>query len=147
MYPVQHPVGTPETNNINLPQHLVKIRKSPMVGPEIMTNLGLLVTIHRDLRQADNTSNNHSAPHRANQIIIKITFLTGIIGAVINQDRHDSMKSRIKCILLITLPLHLHSLQALTYSVALLCNLQKHNLILLRFLQHSRSHKSVCIKN
>ena len=27
MYPVQHPVGTPETNNVNLPQHQVKVQK------------------------------------------------------------------------------------------------------------------------
>ena len=72
-YPVQHPVGTPETNNVHLPQHLAKFRKNPMLGPEIMTNLGLLVTTHRDPQQADNTSNNHNAPHRANQII-KIVF-------------------------------------------------------------------------
>ena len=104
VYAAQHPVGTPETNNVNLPQHLAKFRKSPILGPEIMTNLGLLATTHRDLQQADNTSNNHNAPHRANQII-KIVFLTGIIGTVINRDRHDSTKSRIKYILLITLPL------------------------------------------
>ena len=105
-----------------------------------MTNLGLLVTTHRDLQQADNTSNNHNAPHRANQII-KIVFLTGIIGTVINRDRHDSTKSRIKYILLITLPLHLHSLQAPTYLVDLSCSLQKHNRILLRFLRHNKSLK------
>ena len=40
VYPVQHSVGTPETNNINLPQRLVKFHKSPISGPEIMTNLG-----------------------------------------------------------------------------------------------------------
>ena len=50
VYPVQHPVGTPETNNVNLPQHLAKFCKSPMLGPEIMTNLGLLATTRRDLR-------------------------------------------------------------------------------------------------
>ena len=82
-YPVQHPVGTPETDNENLPQHLVTVHKNPMLGPEIVTKLGPLVTNHRDLRQADNTSNNHNAPHRANQII-KIVFLTGIIGTVIS---------------------------------------------------------------
>ena len=102
MYPVQHPVGTPETNNINLPQRLAKFCKNPILGPEIMTNRGPLVTTHRDLRQADNTSHSHNAPHRANQITIKIVFLTGIIGTVINRDRHDSTKSRIKCILRIT---------------------------------------------
>ena len=52
---------------------------------------------------------------------------------MINQDRHDSMKSRIKCILHITLPLPLHSLQALTCLVILSCSWQKHNLVLLRF--------------
>ena len=51
MYPVQHPVGTPETNNVNLPQHQVKVHKSPMLGPKIVTNLG---TTCGDLRQADN---------------------------------------------------------------------------------------------
>ena len=50
VYPVQHPVGTPETNNVNLPQHLAKFHKSPILGPEIMTNLGLLATTRRDLR-------------------------------------------------------------------------------------------------
>ena len=108
VYPVQHTVGTPETNNGNLLQRLAKFCKNPISGPEIMTNHGPLATTHRDLRQADNTSNNHNDPHRANQII-KIIFLTGIIGTVINRDRHDSMKSRIKCILHITLPLPLHS--------------------------------------
>ena len=83
VYPVQHPVDTPETNNVNLPQRLAKFRKSPILGPEIMTNLGLLATTCRDLQQADNTSNSHNAPHRANQII-KIVFLTEIIGTVIN---------------------------------------------------------------
>ena len=146
MYPVQHPMGTPETNNVNLPQHLAKFRKSPILGPEIMTNLGPLVTTHRDPQQADNTSNHHNAPHRANQII-KIVFLTGTIGTVINRDRHDSMKSRIKCILLITLPLPLHSLQAPTYSVALLCSLQKHNPVHSRFLQHNKSLKLMFTKS
>ena len=122
MYPVQHPVGTPETNNVNLLQHLAKVHKSPMLGPEMVTNLGPLVTTHRDLRQADNNSNSHNAPHRANQII-KIIFLTGIIGTVVSRDRQNSMKSRIKCILHITLPLPLHSLQALTYLVILSCSL------------------------
>ena len=147
VYPVQHPVGTPETNNVNLPQHLAKIHKNPIVGPKVMTNLGLLVSTRRDLRQADNTSNSHNAPHRANQIIIKIVSLTGIIGTVINRDRHDSMKSRIKCILLITLPLPLHSLQAQTCLVILSCSLQKHNPILLTFLQHNKSLKLMFIKS
>ena len=93
-----------------------------MLGPDIVTNLG---TTRRDLRLADNNSNSHNAPHRANQIITKIIFLTGIIGTVINRDKHGSTKSRIKCILHITLPLPLHSLQALTYLVVLLCSLQK----------------------
>ena len=84
MYLVQHPVGTPETINVNLPQHLAKIRKSPILGPEMMTNLGPLATTCRDPQQADNIITNHNAPHRANQIIIKIVFLTGIIGTVIN---------------------------------------------------------------
>ena len=126
VYPVQHPTDTPETNNVNLPQHLAKFHKNPILGPEVMTSLGPQAKIHRDPQQADKTSNNHNAPHRANQII-KIVFLTGIIGTVINRDRHDSTKSRIKCILLITLPLPLHSLQALTCLVTLSCSLQKHN--------------------
>ena len=54
MYPVQHPVGTPETNNVDLPQHRAKVCKNPMSGPEMATNRG-------DLRQADNS---HNAPHR-----------------------------------------------------------------------------------
>ena len=146
VYPVQQPVGTPETNNVNLPQHLAKFCQSSILGPEIMTNLGPVATNHRDLQQADNISNNHNAPHRANQII-KIVFLTGITGTVINRDRHDSTKSRIKCILPITLPLPLHSLQALTYSVTLSCSLQKHNLVLLRFLQHNKSLKLMSTRN
>ena len=102
MYPVQHPAGTPETNNVNLPQRLAKFRKSPMLGPEIMTNLGPQVTICRDPQQADNIINSHNAPHRANQIIT--VFLTGITGIKTSQDRQGSMKSRTKCILLTTLP-------------------------------------------
>ena len=47
VYPVQHPVGTPETNNVNLPQRLAKVHKHLMLGTEIVTNLG---TTHRDLR-------------------------------------------------------------------------------------------------
>ena len=58
---------------------------------------------------------------------------------MINRDKHDSTRSRIKCILHITLPLPLHSLQAPTYLVILLCSLQKHSLVLLRFLQHNKS--------
>ena len=81
-----------------------------------MTNLGPLATTHRDLRQADNSHNNK---HKANTIIIKIVFLTGTIGTMINRDRQDSMKSKINYIPLITLPLHLHSLQDLTCLVAL----------------------------
>ena len=77
VYPVQHSVGTPETNNINLPQHPATVCKSPISGPEMATN-------HRHLGQAANTSNSHNAPHKANQIITKIIFLTGIIGTVIS---------------------------------------------------------------
>ena len=135
MYPVPHLVGTPATNNINLPRHLAEVHKNLMLGPEIVTDLA---TTRRDPQQADNNSNSHNAPHRANQIIIKI-FLTGIIGTVISRDKHNSTKSRIKCILHITLPLPLHSLQAPTYLVVLSCSLQKRNLVLLRFLQHNKS--------
>ena len=141
VYPVQHPVGTPETNNINLPQRLAKVHKNLMLGPEIVTNLG---TTRSDLRQADNS---HNTPHRANQIITKIVFLTGIIGTVISRDRHDSMRSRIKCILHITLPLPLHSLLAPTYLVTLLCSLQKHNPVHSRFLQHNKNLKLMCTKS
>ena len=34
VYPVHHPVGTPETNNVNLLQHLAKVRKSSILGPK-----------------------------------------------------------------------------------------------------------------
>ena len=128
----------------HLPQHLVKVHKSLMLGPGIVTNLG---TTRRDLGQADNNSNSHNAPHRANQIITKIVFLTGIIGTVINRDKHDSTKSRIKCILRITLPLPLHSLQALTYLVILSCSLQKCNPVHSRFLQHNKNLKLMFIKS
>ena len=144
MYPVQHPVGTPETNNVKLPQRLMEVHKSPMLGPETVTDL---VTTCRDLRLADNNSNSHNAPHRANQIITRVIFLTGIIGTVINRDKHDSMKSRIKCILHITLPLPLHSLQALTFLVVLLCSLQKCNPVHSRFLQHNKNLKLMFTKS
>ena len=77
VYPVQHLVGTPATNNVNLPWHLAEVHKNLMLGPDIVTNLG---TTRRDQQQANTNSNSHNAPHRANQIIIKI-FLTGIIGS------------------------------------------------------------------
>ena len=67
-----------------------------MVSPEIMTNLGPQEKIHRDLTWADNITNSHNTPHKAN--IIKIVFLTGTTGTMNNQDRQDSMKSRINCI-------------------------------------------------
>ena len=67
-YPVQHPVGTPETDNENWPQHITQAHKNPISGPEAATN-------HRDLRWPDNTSNSHNAPHRAKQIIMIIFFL------------------------------------------------------------------------
>ena len=110
IHPVQHQTGTTGRNNENLLKQMV----SPMVGPEIMTNLGLQEKIHRDLRQADNS---HNTQHKANEIII--VFLTEISGTMNNQDRQDSMKSRINCIPLTTLPLHLHSLQDPTCLVAL----------------------------
>ena len=37
VYPVQHPVGTPETNNVNLPQCQAEVRKNPISGPEMAT--------------------------------------------------------------------------------------------------------------
>ena len=88
-----------------------------MVGQEIMTNLGPRVKNHRDQRWADNIINSHNTPHKASIIII--AFLTGTTGTMNNQDREDSMKSRINYIPLITLPLHLHSLQDLTCLVVL----------------------------
>ena len=95
-----------------------------MVGPEIMTNLGPQEKIHRGPRQADNS---HSTQHKANAIII--VFLTGTTGTMINRDRQGSMKSRIKCIPLITLPLHLHSLWDLTCLVTRqLAEMQSHSL-------------------
>ena len=99
-----------------------------------MTNLGPRERILRDPRQADNS---HNTQHKGNAIII--VFLTGTTGTMINRDRQGSMKSRIKCILPITLPPHLHSLQDLTCVVALLCNLQKRNHVHLKFLQPSRN--------
>ena len=68
VYPVQHLVGTPVTNNVNLPRRLAEVHKNLMLGPDIVTNLG---TTHRDQQQADNNSNSHNAPHRANQILIQ----------------------------------------------------------------------------
>ena len=85
-----------------------------MVSPEIMTNLGILAKTHRDLRQADNS---HNTPHKADTIIL--VFLTGTIGTMNNRDIKDSTKNRINYIPLITLPLHLHSLQDLTCLVTL----------------------------
>ena len=79
-----------------------------------MTNLGTQEKLHRDPRQADIS---HNTQLKANAIII--VFLIEISGTMNNRDRQDSTKSRIKCILLITLPLHLHSLHAPTYLVAL----------------------------
>ena len=133
VYPVQHPVGTPETDNENRPQHIAPAHKTPISGPEVATD-------RRDLRRPNNTSNSHNAPHRAKQIII-IIFLTGIIGTVSNRDKHDSTKGRIKRILHITLPLPLHYLQAPTYLVILLCGLRKCNLVPLRFLRPNKNLK------
>ena len=55
MHPAQHQTSIVEKHNENL--SLAKFRKSPMVSPEIMTNLGPRERIHRDLRQADNSQN------------------------------------------------------------------------------------------
>ena len=139
-YPVQYPVGTPKTDNENLPQRLATVHRNQMLNPKIVKKLGPLATNRRDQRQADNASNHHNAPHRANQTI-KIIFLTGIIGIVTSRDKHVSMRSRIKCILHITLPLPLHYLQAPTYLVIRLCSLQKCNLITLRFLRPNKNLK------
>ena len=43
-YPVQHPVGTPGTDNENLSQCLVTIHINPMLGPKMVKKLGPLVT-------------------------------------------------------------------------------------------------------
>ena len=109
MHPAQHQTSTTKRNNENLLKHPAKIRKSPMVSQEIMTNLGPLAKIRRKLRQAGNIINSHNTPHKANIIII--AFLTGTTGTMNNRDRQGSVKSRINYIPLITLPLHLHSLQ------------------------------------
>ena len=101
--PAQYPVGTPETDNGNLPQCLVTVHIKPMLGPKIAKKLGPQATNRGDQRQADNTNNHHNAPHRANQII-KIIFLTGIIGIVTGRDKHVLTRSKIKGILHITLP-------------------------------------------
>ena len=115
MHPVQHQTGTTAKNNGNLLWLPVKIRRSPMVSQEIMTNLGPRVKILRNPRWAGNIINSHNIPHKANEIII--AFLTGITDIMNNRDRQGSTKSRINYIPLITLPLHLHSLQDLTCLV------------------------------
>ena len=61
-YPVQYLVGTPETDNENLPQHLATIHRGLMLGPEMVKRLGPLAANHRDRRQADNTSNQPQRP-------------------------------------------------------------------------------------
>ena len=114
MHPIQHQTGTTERHYKNLSWYLAKFHKSRMVNPEIMTNLGPREKIHRDPRQADKS---HNTQHKANAIIIN--FLIEIIGTMINQDRQDSMKSRINYIHLTTLSLHLHSLQDPTCLVTL----------------------------
>ena len=65
MHPAQ--TGTTKKNNENLPEHPAKFHKSPMLSPEIMTNLGPWEKIHKDLRQADNS---HNTQHKANAITI-----------------------------------------------------------------------------
>ena len=132
-YPVQHPVGTPETDNENRLQHIVQAHKNPISGPEVATN-------HRDLRWPDNTSQQPQRPTQG-KTNNNNNFLTGIIGTVSNWDKHDSTKGRIKRILHITLPLPLHYLQAPTYLVILLCGLRKCNLIPLRFLRPNKNLK------
>ena len=51
-------VGTPETDNENLPQHLATIHRGLMLGPEIVKRLGPLATNHRDRR----TGRQHQQP-------------------------------------------------------------------------------------
>ena len=113
-FPTQYPVDTPETDNRNLPQRLATVHIKPMLGPKIVKKLGPQATNRGDQRQADNTNNHHNAPHRANQII-KIIFLTGIIGIVTSRGRHVSTRSKIRGIHHSTLLLPLHYLQALIY--------------------------------
>ena len=60
---------------------------SPMVSPEIMTNLGPQEKIHRDQRQADNIINSQLKAE-----IIKIVFLIEIIGTRSNKEKeHDAL--------------------------------------------------------
>ena len=115
VHPAQHQTGTTEKNNENLLWLLAKIHRSPMVSQEIMTSLGPRVKTLRNPRQAGNTLNSHNIPHKANKIII--AFPTGITDTMNNRDRQGSMKNKINYIPLITLPLHLHSLQGLTCLV------------------------------
>ena len=117
VHPAHHQTSTTEKNNENLLHHPAKIHRSPMVSQEFMTNLGPLLKICRDQRQADNIINSHNTPHKASIIII--AFLTGTTGTMNNQDRQGSTKGKINYIPLITLPLHLHSLEDLTCLVIL----------------------------
>ena len=98
-------------------------------------NLGPWEKIHKDPRQADN---NHK--HKANAIII-IVFLIEITGTMNNQDRQDSTKSRTKCILLTTLPLHLHlsaGSDLLSRSIMQLAEMQSRSLELFAAQQKSQ---------
>ena len=115
MHPAQHQTGTTMKNNRNLLWLLAKIRKSPMVSQEIMTNLGPRAKIPKNPKQVSNITSSSNIPHKANKIII--AFLTGITGTTNNRDRQGSMRSKINNIPPITLPLHLPSLQDLTCLV------------------------------
>ena len=68
-----------------------------MVSQEFMTNLEPLgENLQKPARHADNIINSHNTPHKASIIII--ASLTGTTGTMNNQDRQDSMKSRINYI-------------------------------------------------
>ena len=109
VHPAQHQTGTTMKNNGNLHWLQAKIRRSPMVSQEIMTNLGPLVKTLRNPKQAGNIINSHNILHKTNKVII--AFLTGITDTTNNRDRQGSMRSKINYIPPITLPLHLRSLQ------------------------------------
>ena len=72
-----------------------KIHKSPMVSQEIMTNLGPLVKIPKNLKQVGNIINSNNVPHKANKIII--AFLTGITGTMkqLRQTRFNEKQNQL----------------------------------------------------
>ena len=115
VHPVRHQFHTTKTHYESLPRMMP--RGSPMVSPEVMTNLGLQVKIHKNQRQADSR---HNPQHKANEIML--VFHLGITGIMTNLDKLDSMSNKIRYILHFTLPHHLHSLQVLICLVTPSCN-------------------------